>query len=303
MQRFGRSCFHRMPRFVFACAAALVGSPATHAADRPEPDQQVVYKTIDDVQLRLHVFAPEPKEPASGTQRPAIVFFFGGGWTSGTPQQFFPQCAHLAKRGMVAMAADYRVRSRHGVSPTSCVEDAKDAVAFIRKHAKRFHIDPQRIAAGGGSAGGHLAAATATVTGVGDDPPASRPNALVLFNPALVLANIPGTYEIRQRPLKSLADRIGGDPQSISPYHHLKATLPPTIVFHGTADSTVPHQTAVLFVEAAQGLGADCTLASYEGAGHGFFNAGRDGNRPYQQTVAQMDAFFDRLGWTESDGR
>ena len=77
-----------------------------------------VYKTVGDVKLTLSIF-----EPAAGpkTGRPAIVFFFGGGWTNGSPAQFEQQCRHLAARGMVAITADYRVASRHQVKPVTCV--------------------------------------------------------------------------------------------------------------------------------------------------------------------------------------
>ena len=63
-------------------------------------------------------------------KRPAIVFFFGGGWTGGSPGQFEQQCKYLASRGMVAITADYRVASRHNVKAMCCVADAKSAIRF-----------------------------------------------------------------------------------------------------------------------------------------------------------------------------
>ena len=122
-------------------------------------------------------------------KRPAIVFFFGGGWTSGKLEQFEPQASHLARRGMVAARADYRVKSRHGVTPKECVEDAKSAVRWMRANAAKLGVDPDRIVAAGGSAGGHIAACTAFSPGLdaeGEDANvSSKPNALVLFNPVL----------------------------------------------------------------------------------------------------------------------
>lgn len=116
------------------------------------------YKTVGDTKLNLYVFSPSAPKNA-----PAIVFFFGGGWKSGTPQQFETQCRELAKRGMVAITADYRDESRHRVKPTQCVADARSAMRWVRAHSKELGVDPQRIAAGGGSAGGHLAACTAFI--------------------------------------------------------------------------------------------------------------------------------------------
>ena len=169
--------------------AVLVSSPLG-AEEKPKPTRQVTYKTVGDVKLALHLF--EPKGHSAEKKSPAIVFFFGGGWTSGTPTQFYPHCAYFAGRGVLAAAADYRVKSRHGVTPDVCVKDAKSAVRWLRRHADELGIDPGKIAAGGGSAGGHIAACAGTVKGYeeeGEDLEiSSRPDALVLFNPALDLS-------------------------------------------------------------------------------------------------------------------
>ncbi|SVD05012.1 uncharacterized protein METZ01_LOCUS357866, partial [marine metagenome] len=74
-----------------------------------------VYKTIGDVKLKIYIY--EPKGHKAGAKRPAIVFFFGGGWRGGTPRQFLEHCRYLASKGMVAMTADYRVSSRQGTKP------------------------------------------------------------------------------------------------------------------------------------------------------------------------------------------
>jgi len=146
----------------------LIGVAASVARADLGPTRKVVYKTVGDVELKLHVF--EPQGHSADDRRPAIVFFFGGGWKGGSPGQFYPHCIYLAhKRGMWAAAAEYRVKSRHGTTPIECVKDGKSAVRYIRSHANKLGVDPQRIAAGGGSAGGHVAAATATVDAFNED--------------------------------------------------------------------------------------------------------------------------------------
>jgi len=257
-----------------------------------------VYKTVGDVKLNLYVFNP-PGHMATD-KRPAIVFFFGGGWTNGNPRQFEQQCKHLAGRGMVAITADYRVASRHQVKAVSCVADAKSAIRYVRKEAARLGIDPDKIAAGGGSAGGHIAACTGTIPDfdeMGEDTSISSvPNAMVLFNPALVLAPVKG-LKLDQGRVASLSDRMGVDPQKLSPYHHVRKGAPPTLILHGKADSTVPYATAEAFAKAMTAAGNQCELIGYEGQPHGFFNYGRGDGSHYEKTLAAMDGLLEKLGF------
>lgn len=228
-----------------------------------------------------------------------MVFFFGGGWTNGSPNQFYAHCKYLASRGMVAMSADYRVKSRQDVTPFECVADAKSAMRFVRSHAAELGIDPERVAAGGGSAGGHLAAACGTIVDL-DEPSedksvSSRPNAVVLFNPAVMLAFDADASASTER-LQSLKERFKGrDAKEISPYHHVAAGQPPTIIFHGIADTTVPYRTVEQFTAAMKNAGNRCELVGYEGQTHGFFNFGRTDK--FFDTVAEMDRFLVSLGY------
>ena len=107
-----------------------------------------VYKTVGDKSdgdIKLHLYSYFPKDHKPTDQRPAIVFFFGGGWQAGSPRQFEQHCEYLASRGMVAITADYRVASRHGVKVVDCIRDAKSAIRFFRKESKRLGVDPNRI--------------------------------------------------------------------------------------------------------------------------------------------------------------
>ena len=90
---------------------------------------------------------------------------------------------------MIAITADYRVKSRQRVQVVECVKDAKAAMAWVRENAQRLGIDPDKVPASGGSAGGHLAACTGTISGFGSD---ERGNTMILFNPACTLASIAG---------------------------------------------------------------------------------------------------------------
>ena len=257
------------------------------------PTRSDVYKVTPHGELEIHGFLPqdhatrtrnEPAEPV-----PAVVFFFGGGWSGGTPSQFYPHCDYLASRGIAAFSAEYRVRSRHGTNPFVCVHDAKSAVRWLRRHAMELGIDPDRIVAAGGSAGGHLAAATATVRGLddpGDDRSIScRPSALVLFNP--VYDNGPGEYG---------HDRVGDRYLEISPAHNIREGTPPALVFFGTDDRLVSVESAKRFQRAMRDAGARSELRLFDGRGHGFFNHGRGDGNDYVETVRSMDEFLASLG-------
>ncbi len=244
--------------------------------------KEETYKKADGYALKLRIYQ-DTSSP--NTKRPAIVFFFGGGWSKGSPEQFHEHCKHLAAKGFIAMSADYRVESRQQSKPWDSTKDALDAIDWIRSNAKRLKLDPSRLAAGGGSAGGHLAAATATLPEHG-----SRPNALLLFNPALNLL-----YKTEN---KNKWNATEEQFEAISPFHHLDKGLPPTVIFHGDNDDAVPYPSIVEFVSKATKLGnSDITLHTYKGRPHGFFNFGRQGGKDYKDTIKKTDAFFKKLGW------
>lgn len=299
-----------MKRLLATSALVLVvwclADAARAQRGRPYPPQipgaQVrVYKTVGETRLQLWFFFPEGHRP--GDSRAAVVFFFGGGWRTGSPMQFVQHARHFASRGMVAAVADYRVASRHQAKVNDCVEDAKSAVRYLRMHAKELGIDPRRIVTSGGSAGGHLAIATAVLPGLeapGEDHTvSSQPNAVAAFNPAVVLAPVPGESFWSRRQFERVAQRVRGDTKAVSPYHHIRPGLPPMIIFHGTNDRVVPLRSVEIFAQAMQKAGNKCILKKYEGAGHGFFNYRRRGNgNPYfKQTLEEMDRFLVQLGF------
>jgi acetyl esterase/lipase len=278
---------------VAPAAFGLGAYPPEMAGTRVE-----TYKTIGDVVLKLWIF--EPEHHATTNRSPAVVCFFGGGWTSGSPAQFEQQCRHLASRGIVAITADYRVASRQHAKPVQCVADAKSAIRWVREHASQFGIDPDRIAAAGGSAGGHLAACTGTIKEFDETNEnakvSSVPNAMILFNPGLVLAPF-GELKLEGFGTRVPAERLGTEPEKISPAHHIVAGTPPTVIFHGRSDTTIPFASAQAFADAMKKAGNRCELIGYDGQSHGFFNYKPGGNPFYDQTVAKMDEFLVSLGW------
>ena len=271
-----------------ACLLVFASAVAFAQQREFEPDKEIVFKEFDKDPLELHVFLPEGWKASD--KRAAAVFFFGGGWVGGTPTQFFPQSRYLASRGMVAISAQYRTRGSHGTTPTECVADGKSAVRWVRQHAAELGVDPNRIAAGGGSAGGHVAATTGVIDGLdeqGEDMSvSSKPDALLLFNPVTDLS--------------SRFERGGERIKAISPLQQVDASDPPTIVFHGRADTTVPFETAETFCDAMQKAGNRCELVGYDGRPHGFFNYSRS-RAAFTSTVWHMDRFLASLGYLEGE--
>jgi acetyl esterase len=284
------------------CCFSLIFDANGQGAYPPHIDgaEEITYKTDDGTKLNLWIFKPENHKLTDTA--PAIVFFFGGGWNAGSPSQFVNHCEYLSARGMVAIVADYRVKSRHDVPVKECVSDAKSAIRWVREHASELGVDGNRIAAGGGSAGGHLAAACATLPKFDDENEdksvSSKPNALVLFNPALVLA--PTDDMEWNREMSGLEKRMGTKPENISPFHNMVGKLPPTIIFHGTGDKTVPFISVEMFTKKMHELGNKCTLVAYQGSPHGFFNYGINSNAVFVDTVHKMDEFLVSLGYLKA---
>lgn len=273
----------------FAAPAETV--PVTIAGATSE-----VYKTAPGSDLLIYRLDPPGHDPATD-KAPAIVLFFGGGWNSGAPTHLEPQGRYLAQRGMVVFLADYRVKSRQGTTPRECVADGKSAIRWVRKHADRFGIDPQRIAAGGGSAGGHVAAAAGMCEGLdepGEDTAVSaKPDALVLFNP--VYNNGPdGGYGY---------ERVKEWFPAISPAHNITKDDPPTIVFLGTKDKLIPVSHAEEFQAKQEALGVKSELHLYEEEPHGFFNLsiGAGKKEHFIDTVLKADAFLSALGFLKGE--
>ncbi|HCY40747.1 MAG TPA: peptidase S9 [Prolixibacteraceae bacterium] len=253
--------------------------------------QEYTYKQIDTITLKL--FVKNPDNFNNKKSFPTIVFFFGGGWNSGRLTSFQPHADYLASRGMITVLADYRVKTRHQTTPFDAVADAKSAIRFLRQNSKKLNIDKEKIIASGGSAGGHLAAAAATVPGLNDPNDnlkiSAKPNALVLYNP--VFDNGPTGYGY---------ERIGERYPEISPIHNIEKNAPPTIVFLGTKDRLIPVETAKLFKQKMELAGNRCDLFLYEDQKHGFFNYrddSKDKNRYFTETLFQTDLFLESLGY------
>lgn len=310
----GRPQFRTYKRMNKIWANVLIGvalaTSATHAADEtkrwtpaeigsyafdPQPDKSLAYKTVirngGPVELKIDTFLPAGHQASD--QRPAIVFFHGGGWYGGHNNQFYTQCRYLALRGMVAFAAEYRCINDFKTTPKECVIDGKSAVRWLRQHAAELGIDPNKLAAGGDSAGGHIAAATAFSKGFEEESEdkvtSSRPDALVLFEP--VFDNGPGGFA---------HDLVKAYWKDFSPIDNIGKTPPPAIVLLGTKDEYVPVETCKRFERLMEERGGRCYLHLYQDKKHGFFNLWI-GKEDLAITLVEVDRFLTLLGYLKGE--
>lgn len=275
----------------------LAWLPETQQAALQQATKKLIYKTVDGVELEMYVF--EPKEPANGKLRPAVLYMHGGGWVGGDPSVCAYESLYLSRQGMVTATIRYRLLGNKkgsfsvAKSPADCLADAKSAMRYFRSHAAEFSVDPDRIAASGGSAGGHLASALATIPGF-DDPKddssvSVKPNALVLLYPAFDLTGGWGSGA-------GQCKKAGIDPKTFSPATLADATFPPTIILVGNEDPVSPPASNQAFMQRMKAAGRPIELFTYAGKEHKLFERKTD-DPHFQSYLLHSSRFFQELGW------
>lgn len=232
------------------------------------------------VDLTLDVYEPTT---AAATPRPAIILIHGGGFRFGTSRNgaFVNAANYFASRGWVAFSINYRLADAHGTVPDdwvssnsayAAIRDAKAAVRWVRAHAEMYGLDPERITAQGGSAGGIAALAV----GASDD--ADYRDELTLEEDWTLAT----TNRQQSSRVATVVDHWG----SLSAVNALKffdgrsridSSDPPTIILHGTEDSVVPYAAGVEVRDAYEAAGISVAFHPIPGAGHSPWNAQIDG--------------------------
>ena len=256
-----------------------------------------IYKTIQGQDLSVDLFYTE--QAIESGANPAIAFFHGGGWVFGSPSEFHEACKRFARKGFVTFSFAYRLSIQDDrsyphpdITPVESVKDARSAMRWLKENAGELKIDPDHIIASGQSAGGQLALSTALIDTINEasdhleiDP---SPCALLLYS-----SNV--------NTMEAWVDRILGERRkevwSISPYHNLKAGVPPAIEFHGKDDAMVPFWIVKHFKQRTDELGNHFELVSLEGRGHYL----AEGNEKYasyfdEAIMERTDQFLEEQG-------
>ncbi len=262
----------------FAPILLLHGAVWALPPNSREPDTQWVYKTVPGKDLKMDVFLPSDYS-SEGKRFPVMVIFHGGSWAEGESNWHWPDCTYWSKRGMVAVSVDYRLKNRDQVKvPLECVKDAKSAIRFLRFNADRLKIDPNRIVAMGDSAGGQLAAATATLTN-----PKTNDDAYELSIscfPQVVVLTCPW--------FKTAPD--------LCPPKHLREGSPPFITFAGGSDTAIPVAEMIEFHKLLKEKDIVSELYIGNQGKHGFCNGRNPYNRFFYWSVDLTDRFLVKHG-------
>lgn len=269
--------------FLVLAAALVVGSAWLYLHPHVDRVDGVVYGERSGRKLSLDVLKPS-KPNGLG-----LVLMVSGGWKSGQPGAF-PSwiAAPLLRRGYTVFAV-YHL-SQPEATVMEIFQDVSRGVRFVRLHAKEYGIEPQRLGVTGGSAGGHLSLLLATRGGPGHnnasdpvDRESSAVQAVAIFYPVTDLLNLGKSTENLGDggPPKSFIEAFGPNctnlviwknqiGREMSPIYYVHSNLPPTLIYHGDADTLVPLDQSERYQAEAQKLGCQVKLVVHHGGRHGW---------------------------------
>lgn len=256
----------------------------------------------------LHLFVDYPKDWKAGDKRPAMVFWHGGGFTQGNAGQFYFQANYFTQRGAVCFRPEYRLRDTDGTLPVYAVEDGISAVRWIKERAHAFGIDPDHMAVGGGSAGGCMASAVATVDAnkmarlgfVGDEDNQAidiEVQAMMLYNPFVDFFEPTHPRQVDEECLF-----LGKDPakyhevfHGISAIENLTRESPPSIIIFGTRDAF--YVSDLHWIIRNRELDLNCRSYVYKGEVHSWYN-----NSPHlEYTTRNVNEFLVDIGFLDRE--
>ena len=264
-------------RFLFTFALAVVALPG-RAAELAVPEgvlfeRGIEFSNPDNQHLQMNVARPK----TGAGPFPAVVCIHGGGFRAGTREGYDKLCLTLARNGYVAATVTYRLSPAYQFP--AAVHDCKAAVRWLRAHAGAYQIDPTRIGATGGSAGGHLALFLGVTAGVkefegeGNLDQSSAVQCVVSYSGP---SDFTKSYGKSVDAHEVLPLFFGGNLQQKprehilgSPLYWITPRAAPTLCIHGTKDDYVGYEQATWMVDRLKAAAVPAELLPFEGAGHG----------------------------------
>lgn len=221
---------------------------------------EFIYDSSKEYELKAYVFMPNGI--SQSTSYPAVAIFHGGGWSIGEPSWAFSVAKKYAGKGLVAIAFQYRLSDHKDITPLDAMEDARNAIIWIRENSAELHINKDKVAAYGWSAGAHLAACSAVFYSSSDDKSVnSIPNALLLVSPALSITKDSWFKQL----LINESEAI-----DCSPAENIKENMPPSIIVVGRDDSVTPLYESNLYHQNMLIYENESYLHIYDNVGHLF---------------------------------
>jgi acetyl esterase/lipase len=216
----------------------------------------------------------QPSAPALAN-RPGVIVIHGGGWVQGEKEGMLETyCLPFLRHGFVVANVEYRL-AKSAPAPAA-VSDVLQAAQWFHDHAAQYKVDPNRILATGGSAGGHLALMVGMTPG--------SANLGAHLGPAVKIAGVIDFFGITDA-----ADQLAGPnardyavqwipeqpnrmelARQMSPMTYVRKGLPPILALHGDADPTVPYEQSVNLTKSIKSAGGDAELITVPGGKHGF---------------------------------
>ncbi len=242
-------------------------------------EQDVVYRSVDGIDLPLDVFLPEKRlgqspwwEKDGRGNKPTLLYMHGGGWVQGDKESILFNILPFIARDWVVISINYRL-AKDAKAPAA-VEDCLAALDWVYDHAEEYMIDTDRIVVAGDSAGGHLA----LLTGMLRKGDSLCENKLVVGEKQSVAAIINwvgvtdlSTHDIPQQWIDP-ADNRNELIRSLSPIHYVRTGGTPVISVHGSDDPVVLPNQAKSLHEKLQTAGVKEKLVMISGAKHGNFS-------------------------------
>ena len=216
-----------------------------------------------------------PDNLAAGAPAPVLLWIHGGGFTGGDKAQKREQNigTNLAAHGYVVLSINYLLQQKGGpLAWPQNLQDCKTAVRWLRANAARLHLDPERIAVAGGSAGGHLASMVAlTKPEDGFDPKGPYGEFSCAVQAGM---DFYGPADLTTWQNVSMLGKSKTEDMELyrkaSPVTYARKDSPPMLILHGTADKTVDIKQCEILEAALQKVGANVEFVRIPGAPHTF---------------------------------